>query len=156
MCSFHPIFCSSPKRGQNPVEWGEIPFVHLSVCPYIPPWLALRPCCIALRPPQLAYRHLQPALRPLQLTPFCQPLDPFCQPLDPFCQPLDPSSWRGSEGQPAGSEGQPGEGGQMDKQNFFPLYRTPSLLELLPCYPLRFYKIEVAGKGNRLPYDACG
>ena len=121
----------------------------MSVYPPVPPWLAIRLCCIALRPLQLAFRPLQPALRPLQLTPFCQPLDPFCQ-------PLDPSSWRGSEGQPAGSEGQPGEGGRMDKQNFCPLYRTPSLFGLLPCYPLRFYNIEVAGKASRLPHNACG
>ena len=65
---------SGPDRGRSPVEWGEIPFVHLFVRPSVPPlwlalkpyWLALRPCWLALRPLQLALRPFQPAFRPFQ------------------------------------------------------------------------------------------
>ena len=29
---------SSPDRGPSPVQWGDFPSVHSSICRYVPPW----------------------------------------------------------------------------------------------------------------------
>ena len=76
---------SGLKRGQSPVEWGEILFVRTFV--YLPPlWLALRPCWLAPRPLQLTLRPCWLALSPLQsaLRPLQQALRPLQQAFRPL------------------------------------------------------------------------
>ena len=64
-----PFLGSGPDKGRSPVDWGEIPFIHLSVRTSIPPVGLLRPLWQALRPLWQALRALWQALRPLGQAP---------------------------------------------------------------------------------------
>ena len=145
---------SGPDRGQSPVEWGEIPFVHLFVRPSVPPsgW-----------PSNPTGWPLDPVGWPSD--PSSWPSDPSSQPSDPSSRASDPSSWpsgsegqpAGSEGQPAGSEGQPEGGGWMDGWTNGISPHSTGLCPLsgpLPCCPLRLQHIKEAGQGYRWPHDA--
>ena len=120
---------SGPDRGQSPVEWGEIPFVRLSVRPSVPSsgWPS---------------------------NPTGWPSDPEGQ-LEGSEGLLEGSEgllegsegWlegsegqlEGSEGQPAGSEGQPAgsegqpEGGRTDGRTDVRTEFLPILQDFVPC-----------------------
>ena len=144
---------SGAVRGQSPVEWGEILYVHPSIRPSPPAsWQALRPLWQTLRPLWQALRPLWQALRPLwqALIFLAGPETPLAGPQAALASPH--SSRAGSQTPQAGPQtplagprpfwqalNPQWMGGRTDVRTYGISPHSTGLRPLsgpLPCYPL--------------------